>query len=107
MIDEYKLEQLIDGLLKETQRGRYAEVGAADHFNDGVYALQEAMEEAGMVGGWDADDYRWAIAVGEHGLIFTQPNEDVATDLAREGKHVLVREKRYASSGYELIQDFR
>ncbi|URP22134.1 hypothetical protein SEA_BIG4_50 [Microbacterium phage Big4] len=84
MIDSAKLEMILDGLLKETQSGRYAEAGYNDHFNDGVYALQEALEEAGLVSENPEYDYAIRVKLSEeaHGpdvyAIHTMPNEAAA-----------------------------
>lgn len=44
MTDRKNLIEQIENLILPTESGRYAEVGYNDHFNDGVYAVQELIE---------------------------------------------------------------
>ncbi|UDL16330.1 hypothetical protein SEA_ZOOMAN_46 [Microbacterium phage Zooman] len=94
MIDRVKLEMILDGLLKEVQRGRYAEAGYNDHFNDGLYAYQEALEEAGLVA--DSVEYEYGIRVKlseeSHGMnVFVEqpmPNEQAALSYQDDGVNI-------------------
>lgn len=43
-----RARKIIDQVSKPTEHGRYAEAGYNDHFNDGLEAAFDALEEAGF-----------------------------------------------------------
>lgn len=70
-------------LHKPTESGRYAEAGYNDHFNDGLDALWDALEDAGIVRELALDSRPWA---GPRGYRYSYAHPDVGPEWApREG----------------------